>query len=194
MNDYNGRKVLSHGGGIDGMTSRIMLVPEENLGVMVVTNSETPLSGILAQKAVDLFLGLPDRDLNAEALRMREEADKSSKAREKAVEDARVKGTKPSLAMESYTGTYACDLYGEVRVSLENGKLVMTFVPTKELVADLEHWHFDTFLVSVRPMNYPFGKGFATFKLDARGSIEQLEVDIPNPDFDFKELELKKAK
>jgi len=194
MYDYHGRKVLSHGGGIDGMTSRIMLVPEENLGVMVVTNSESPLSGTLAQKAVDLFLGLPDRDLSAEALRMREEAEKTSKTREKAIEDARVKGTKPSLAMESYAGTYLSDLYGELRVSLENGKLVITFVPTKDLVADLDHWHFGTFRVSVRPMNYPFGKGFATFKLDARGAVEQLEVDIPNPDFDFKELELKKVK
>jgi hypothetical protein len=69
----------------------------------------------------------------------------------------------------------------------------MTFCPTKDLVGDLEHWHFDTFRIAIRPMNYPFGRGFVVFRLNARGRVEGLEVDIPNPDFDFKELELKKS-
>ncbi|MGH9902442.1 MAG: serine hydrolase domain-containing protein, partial [Pyrinomonadaceae bacterium] len=44
LTDYHGRKVVSHGGGLDGMISQVAMMPEENLGVVVLTNSETPLS------------------------------------------------------------------------------------------------------------------------------------------------------
>ncbi|MBI3194771.1 MAG: DUF3471 domain-containing protein [Ignavibacteriae bacterium] len=84
-------------------------------------------------------------------------------------------------------------MYGDVTVSVENKKLVVTFNPTENLVADLEHWNFDTFRATVRPMNYPFGKGFAQFLLDAKGIVTELKIDIPNFDFDFKELELKRV-
>jgi CubicO group peptidase (beta-lactamase class C family) len=73
LRDYEGRKIVTHGGAIDGMTSRIMLVPEEKLGVMVVTNSESSLSAVIAQKVVDIFLGAPERDWSGEFLKLREE-------------------------------------------------------------------------------------------------------------------------
>jgi CubicO group peptidase (beta-lactamase class C family) len=193
LNDYAGRKVVSHGGGIDGMTSQIMLVPEERLGVMVVTNSETPASGAIARQAVDIFLGAPERDWSAELLKSREEGRKASEEAEKKIEAERAKGTAPSLPLEAYAGTYASDLYGETALSVEGGRLVMTFHPTKNLIGDLDHWHFDTFRISIRPMNYPFGKGFVTFRLNSKGKVESLEVDIPNPDFNFKELDLRKV-
>src|SRR4030095_13609878 len=37
INDYQGRKIISHGGGLDGMVSRVALMPEENLGLVVLT-------------------------------------------------------------------------------------------------------------------------------------------------------------
>ena len=40
LRDYHGRKLVGHTGGVGGFVSRVMLVPEENLGVVVLTNAE----------------------------------------------------------------------------------------------------------------------------------------------------------
>ena len=40
LRDYHGRKLIGHTGGVAGYVSRVMLVPEENLGVVILTNAE----------------------------------------------------------------------------------------------------------------------------------------------------------
>ena len=62
LSDYHGRLMVSHGGGLDGMTSQVAMLPEERLGVVVLTNSETPLSSVIVNKVIDEFLGVPERD------------------------------------------------------------------------------------------------------------------------------------
>jgi len=193
LGDYHGRKVVSHGGGLDGMISRVAMMPEENLGVVILTNSETPLASIMANKVFDVYLGVPARDWSAEFMARVKQGEEASKAAAKKIEDARVQGTSPSLALQSYVGTYGGEMYGEAKVTEENGKLVLRLVPSPNFVGDLEHWHHDTFRLKWRDsVSYPFGKGFVTFTLNAQGSVDEMKIDVPNPDFDFKELEFKR--
>ena len=35
-------------------------------------------------------------------------------------------------------------------------------------------------------------KGKCSFVIDSQGEVEEMRIDIPNPDFDFTELEFKK--
>ena len=193
LNDYHGRKVVSHGGGLDGMVSRVALMPEENLGLVVLTNSETPLSNALSNKIFDVFLGVPPRDWSADYLERARAGRERAAAEAKRVEDARVPNTKPSLAPAAYAGTYTGPMFGDARVAEENGRLVVRLVPSPNFVGDLEHWHFDTFRIKWREgITYPFPRGFVTFVLDAQGKVSEMKIDVPNPDFDFKELEFKK--
>src|SRR5438105_12509057 len=99
-------------------------------------------------------------------------------------EAARTKDTKPSLPLEKYAGKYGGDLYGDVAVAAEDGKLVLRFVPAPAFVADLDHWHHDTFRVKWRALNPYIPDGWATFVLDRRGKPAELRVDCPNEDFD----------
>lgn len=62
LNDYRGRKIVSHGGGLDGMISQTAMMPEENLGLVVLTNSETGVNTILQNKIFDVFTDAPKRD------------------------------------------------------------------------------------------------------------------------------------
>jgi hypothetical protein len=58
----------------------------------------------------------------------------------------------------------------------------------------LEHWQYDTFRVKWREgISYPFPKGSVTFTLYAQGKVDEMKIDVPNPDFDFKELEFKRV-
>ena len=86
-------------------------------------------------------------------------------------------------------------MYGDVTIADEGGKLVMRFVQSPNFVADLEHWHYDTFVIKWRPsVAYNFPRGFATFKLDKTATPDQLVVDQPNNDFWFYELDLRRSK
>jgi CubicO group peptidase (beta-lactamase class C family) len=193
LSDYQGRLLVSHGGGLDGMTSQVALMPEEKLGVVVLTNSETPLSNVLANKIFDLFLGLPRRDWNSELLVRNKDGEAARKAADRKRELSRVPQTKLSLPLPAYAGTYTGEMFGDAKVTEEEGKLVVRFVPSPLFVGDLEHWHFDTFRVKWRDsIVYPFTRGFVTFTLNSQGRVDEMKIDVPNPDFDFKELEFKR--
>jgi CubicO group peptidase (beta-lactamase class C family) len=194
LSDYHGRKVISHGGGLMGMISRVALMPEEKLGMVLLSNSETPLANILSSKIFDVFLNVPKRDWSAEFLARSKQAEETAKAMRKKVEDSRLPNTKPSLPLSAYTGTYSGTFYGDARVTEENGKLVLRLVPAPHFVGDMEHWHLDTFSIKWRDsVTYQFGRGFVSFIVDSAGKVSELKFDIPNRDFNFSELELKRV-
>lgn len=194
VSDYQGRKLVSHGGGLDGMISQVAMMPEENLGVVVLSNSETAVPSILVNKVFDVFLGVPKRDWSAELLARTNQAKAAEASEEKKLEEARARNTKPSLALAQYAGTYTGAMYGDAKVSEEQGHLVVRLVASPNFVGDLEHWQYDTFRVKWREsVSYPFPKGFITFNLNPQGKVEEMKIDVPNPDFDFKELEFKRA-
>ncbi len=187
--DYRARKVVSHGGAYDGMYSRVLLVPEENLGVVILTNSMTWISTALGYRVLDEFLGGGSRDWSADYLPRFLASREAFEAAQDRAEANRVDGTTPSLPLEGYAGTYGGPLYGDASVSLEDGGLVVRFHPAKELVGDLRHLHHDTFVVEWRNRFPWFGKGTVLFELNADGGVAEMKVDVPNEDFWFTELE-----
>jgi CubicO group peptidase (beta-lactamase class C family) len=194
LSDYHGRKVISHDGGLDGMVSRVGMMPEENMGVVILTNSESSLPPALMNKIFDTFLGVPKRDWSGELLARTKAGEAEDKDEEKRLEDERAKNTKPSRALEKYAGTYSGPMYGDAKITMENGKLVLRLTPAPNFVGDLEHWQYDTFRVKWRDsIVYPFPKGFVTFTLNAQGQVDEMKLDVPNPDFNFNELEFKRA-
>ncbi len=186
--DYHGRKVLSHSGGMDGMISCIALVPEEDFGFVILTNSINSLPTALMYRILDMRLGAPARDWSAEGLsRVRDREKKETERREKA-ESERAKNSRPSLPLKMYAGTYRSTIYGDVQVAVEHGALVIHFLPTPSFVGDLTHWQYDTFQIELRDPVLP--TGLVTFVLNEDGVAEEMRINIPNPDFDFTELEL----
>src|SRR5262245_41637223 len=174
LSDYRGRKMVEHGGAIDGMRAEVAMVPEEKLGVVVLTNlSGTILPHALMYKIVDFYLGAAPRDWCAEMLKATKGLEDQAKAAEKKAEAERVTGTSPSLALEKYAGSFQSEMYGELKIALENQKLVARFGPN--FTGDLEHWNYDTFRVKWRdPME---GKGFANFKLNSQGKVETVNIE-----------------
>ena len=99
-------------------------------------------------------------------------------------------GTEPTHPLESYTGTYRSELYGDGEISLEDGGLVLRLLPNPDLVADLAHLQHDTYRIDWRTPLAWFGKGTAHFVLGATGSVDELELDVPNQDLWFTDLKL----
>jgi CubicO group peptidase (beta-lactamase class C family) len=173
--DYRGREMLSHAGNLSGMAAIVGLLPEERLGIVVLSNLEgNALRESLMYKAFDLFLGAPERDWSRVSLVERATFDsiEAKDLRDKTAK--RVPGTKPSLPLARYVGAYTDSLYGRAEVRMEKGHLVLALAPKQ--IGDLEHWHFDTFKVTWR--DHRDGWNLVTFALDTDGGIDTLRADI----------------
>ena len=175
LSDFRGRKLVEHGGAIDGMRSEVAMLPEEKLGVVILTNRNgSVLPQVLMYRVFDAYLNVAaKRDWSAEILKKIKVIEDLAKAAEKKAEDDRVKGTSPSLALEKYAGTYQNEMYGETKFVVRDGKLTSEFGPNFN--GNLEHWHYDTFRVVWRdPME---GKGFVVFKLNAKGKPDTVTLE-----------------
>ena len=64
--DYRGKKVVSHGGLIDGFRVQITFLPDEDLGFAVLSNlHDTRMTLALTNSLIDLYCGLQAKDWNA---------------------------------------------------------------------------------------------------------------------------------
>jgi CubicO group peptidase (beta-lactamase class C family) len=186
LSDYRGRKLVEHGGAIDGMRAQVALLPEEKLGLVILTNrGGTLLPMALMYRILDAYLGAPPRDWGADLLKTVKSLEEQGAAAAKKLEAERIKDTKPAHALDKYAGTYRNDLYGDVKVTHENGKLNLRFGPA--FTGELEHWHYDTFRARFR------GAGasttYITFSLNAQGKIENAILNLPGvADYPFKRV------
>ena len=180
LHDHRGRKVVEHGGNIDGMSALVAMIPEEKLGLVILTNlNGTPLTSAIASRVYDLYLGVPPRDYSADLLKNYNGLLEQGKQAQKKIEESRVKGTSPTLALDKYAGAYKDEMYGDAKVAVQNGKLVLT---TPGFVGDLDHWNYDTFQITWRERS--LGKALVTFTLNARGKVD--EMKLPDLQISFK--------
>jgi CubicO group peptidase (beta-lactamase class C family) len=174
LQDYRGKKIAWHNGGIDGMLSEMWTVPEAGLGIVVLSNASPHSAGpAIVWDIIDRFLvGRPTKDHLAAGLKQWQQIMAGQEAQQKQAEAQRVKDTKPSLPLESYAGTYRDQLYGDLTVTLEEGVLTLGYHSTR---VPLEHWHYNTFKGSE-------GAGLGvvslvTFQIDRAGKVGSVEVE-----------------
>ena len=173
LRDYQGRLVAEHGGGIDGMTSQVALIPEKKLGLVILTNrGGTLLPRAIARLVYDRFLKINSHDWLAETLALQNDLVQKEKDEQAKREANRAKDTKPWLPLEKYAGTFTSDLYGPTTVTHKDGKLTLDRSGT--FAADLDHWHYDTFLAKFQ--DKAVEPQLITFELDASGKVAALQM------------------
>ena len=176
--DYRGREMLSHAGNLSGMNAMVGLLPEERIGVVVLTNLEgNALRESIMYKVFDMSLGAPPRDWSRVSLIEKASFDSIDAKDQREALAKRVKGTRASLPLERYAGTYEDSLYGKAVVRMENGHLVLDVAP--KMIGDMEHWHYDTFRVLWR--DHRDGTNLVTFALDMDGKVDTMSSDIGGP-------------
>ncbi len=172
LHDYRGRKVVQHGGNIDGMHALVGMIPEEELGFVILTNLPNSLTYALMHRIFDAYVGAPATDWSRQFKARADSLDAAGEERRKEFVEARVAGTNPSLALDKYAGTYRNEMYGNVEVTAEAEGLVLR--RGAAFVADLDHWHFDTFEAEWRDAS--LGRMYATFTLDPMGKVAELDL------------------
>lgn len=200
VSTFHGQPLHSHGGGLLGMTTHLMLLPRENLGVFVSNNLMSAAPRPVAYEISEMFMknvndNNPDWIAVVEEL-MQQRRDSGAEAVEKAMAERDADST-PSLSLEAYAGTYRDPWYGEITLTLEDdGQLWFRSPRSEPLSGPLEHFQYDTFIVrwSDRRLN---ADAYMSFVLDPQGEVESARMEAVSPttdfSFDFHDLDLRRV-
>jgi CubicO group peptidase (beta-lactamase class C family) len=183
LRDYRGQKLVTHTGGLDGMTSRTLLLPAARLGVVVLTNGESPLATAVAWRVLDHYLKAPSTDWVTKLADYVHSAEAQAHEVERKAAGTRQASSRPALPLARYAGRYTDQMYGDVSITDEAGRLVLRFSHSPALTGDLEHWQYDTFLARWRQRNIP--DIYVTFALKPDGSIDTMKMAAVSPLADF---------
>ncbi len=124
INDYRGKKVVQHSGGVDGMLCIVSMIPEEKLGVVVLTNMlPSQLTTSVELKVFDTFLGGVATDWTA-SLKAKDDAAKAEQERVRLAQAAEPH-IPPTLPLARYAGTYTSALYGTIKVAMDSRVLTL---------------------------------------------------------------------
>ena len=175
LNDYKGSIAVHHGGNIDGMSSLVAMLPDQKLGVVVLTNMNgSLLPFVMAHRVFDDQLKLPPTDFSGQMRIKTDSLDRRARDAAAKVEAARVPNTHATLALEKYAGTYTDSLYGDMTVRMDGGdKLLLSYGGESD--AELEHWHYDTFRVVWK--NRLLGKPMVTFVVDGTPRVASMNLE-----------------
>ena len=185
LRDYKGRKVALHGGALLGFYSRVLMVPEEKLGIAILTNAESGgAMTSLQYRILDHYLGAAPSDW----IKLIDEVEDEARAKDKAAQakatTTRAAKSSPSLPLASYDGEYEDQWYGKVSIKHVGNKRVMNFTKTPDLTGELEHFQHDTFIVRWKDRHFN-ADAYVSFSLNPDGSIERMKMAPVSSEIDF---------
>lgn len=141
---YRGRRVVHHGGNIDGFSSMVALLPQDDLGFVVLTNMNgTPTRDLLVRHAIDRILKLDPVDWSGQALTKRDAARKQGTEAKSKLNETKKPNAPHSHPISEYAGAYTHPGYGTLTITTtSDGALAFTY---NNITTTLEHWHYDIF-------------------------------------------------
>ncbi len=139
LKDYAGKLIVSHTGAVTGFLSSVTLVPEDTLGIVVLTNSiRNSVFYSLREEILDAYLGLPYRNYSQiyESGDRQDENERSRRIQQLQDSVSLHQGT--GLPLKAYMGDYTHYVYGGMKIILEKGELRMIFSHHPNMYAKLE--------------------------------------------------------
>ena len=196
-NDYRGQRIMSHTGGLNGMVTRVTLVPDRRLGIIVFTNQqEGGAFQAVTMTILDHYLGVPPTDWVSAYAALRKRQVSEARGEVAKAASQRNAESKPSLALGKYAGRYRDPWYGDVVVEERDGRLWMRFTHSPALTGVMEHFQYDTFIAKWNDRSMD-ADAYVTFSLNADGAIDHVRMKAVSPltdfSYDFHDLALTPA-
>jgi CubicO group peptidase (beta-lactamase class C family) len=199
LSDVKGYKEVNHTGGIDGMVTKITLLPELKLAIIVLTNQESGAAfSAITNQIKDSYLGITGRDW----IKTYDEQVKASQGGANAVMAAvwqRVDLMQHNAGAVDYTpltGTYHDNWLGDATITMKNGKLWFNVKRSPKLTGQVLPYKGDTFVIKwlYRSME---ADAYAMFSFDENGKPSGLKLKPISPltdfSFDFQDLDYTKV-
>lgn len=200
LTDMNGNMVVSHTGGLIGMLSKTLLVPDLNLGIVVLTNTYMDGAGVfsaVSQSILDQYLGLETFDWAKTYANMlsqqNTESDKVVEDVWKTVETANTEG----LNLDNFVGVYEDDWFGKVEIYKNSEQLWFKSLRSKKLKGEMQFYKANTFVVKWSESGLIDADAFVMFQLDEEGKAIAIKMKGISPaidfSFDFQDLDLRRV-
>jgi CubicO group peptidase (beta-lactamase class C family) len=196
LEDIDGYERVSHNGGLPGMVTHVSLIPELNLGVVVLTNQQQPAAlEAVSMQIIEAYAGVPRRDWVATS--------KTNLAkREQHMKEADAAGAPPAQAwvpsdLNAYAGTFNDPWRGEATVELQGNSLSLTFSHTNALSGPMVPVGLNLFVVhwQDRSLN---ADAYVRFATDYSGRVSgfTMQAVSASTDFsyDFQDLEFSRVR
>jgi len=187
LKDVNGNMEVSHTGGMPGMLSKVIMIPDLNFGVVVLTNTSPGGAfafSAISQTIVDSYVGLQKVDWTnmyyMYSQQSKNQADSVTVAVWKKVESNK----KVKINNNDFIGTYKDKWFGNVEIFMNNGKLWFKSVRSPKLNGPMEFYNANTFAIKweYTDMN---ADAFAMFTLDENGKAIGIKMKGISPNIDF---------
>ncbi|HLA59538.1 MAG TPA: serine hydrolase [Puia sp.] len=185
-----GKKVLSHGGGMPGYKSFITVIPEDSIGIVILTNKITylneELTGVIINYLTTHTMNWQEADNNMYGKNFHFSWDEEEG-------DTAYKQHSSIPNFSTYEGVYEDRGYGKATISKKNGKAVLELLPSKkQFTGDLYYLNKDTLKIVFNDKFVPAGE--VIFRTDKNRNPIAFKLNINSSDFLFKYLDFKKSK
>lgn len=199
LSDVNGYFQATHTGGLLGIVSQVTLIPELNLGIIVLTNQQSGAAfRSITDGIKDAYFGIKGKDrikqYNDARLKDEKEADSITAEVDKAIaSQLKSKATKPDNA--NYTGSYNDSWFGMVNISNKDGQLFFEAAKVPDLTGRMIYYKGTTYVVRWNDASLK-ADAFVTFSLDTEGKANGFTMSPISPltdfSYDFQDLDFRK--
>jgi hypothetical protein len=176
LQDYEGREMVSHTGGINGFVTSVTMIPDENLGILVFTNTDhNYFYEAMKWEIVDAYLELPFQDYSNQYYSFyNRKVERDNKEIEAWQERVKAKNDWPT-DISNFTGTYAHEVYGTIECQKKGKVLELSFQHHPNLKATLEYMDNNEFLCTYNDRLY----GIKTFPFVIEGEeVKQFTLSV----------------
>ncbi len=200
LTDVKGNLSVSHTGGLPGMLSIVTMIPDLNLGVVILTNTESGGAGVfsaVSQTIIDSYLGLSDFGWTDKYLTYFQSVKNEGDSTTKMVWEKVKNSTTVSFNKNDFVGIYRDNWFGKMEVFEKENQLWIKSYRSPKLTGQLFFYNANTFAIkwNYQDMNCD---AFAMFSLDENGKAQIIKMKgiSPNMDFsfDFQDLDLQRLK
>ncbi len=200
LTDVSGRLQVRHTGGLEGMVTEITMIPELNLGIIVLTNQQEGGAFVsISNQIKDGYLGRSGTDWVSVLSERRKKALADAKVTTDAIwtkiTDAQKAASKVDVSQ--FTGGYSDAWLGSVSVSLKDGKMWFQSKRSPRLSGEMFPYKGNTFVVKWTDRSMD-ADAFVTFSLDENGAASGFTMRAISPltdfSYDFHDLEFHRAK
>lgn len=173
VQDYQGRLLAMHTGSLFGANALVAMVPEEELGLVILINADpVEYRHAFMYDVVDRFLDSRETDWSRHLHEVYAELEAADDAEYERALAERAPGTEPSLPPDGYTGLYANPLVGNAEIAADEDGLRLALEP--DMTFRLDHWSYDTF-EAVHPLQ-PGYRFRLTFTIAPDGTARAFET------------------
>jgi len=196
LSDVKGYKQITHTGGLEGIVTQVTLIPELQLGIIVLTNQQSGAAFTAITNTIkDSYLNIEPQD-HVTLLSNRQKANVESADKVTDEVWATVaKNQKDKLKVDNkqYTGTYKDNWFGEIVITEKKGKLYFASKRSPQLTGEMYFYKDNNFVVKWNN-RYFHADAHVFFKNDNKNIKMKPISSLTDFSYDFQDLDFEKIK